>query len=222
MATEHPGEAAPAPYLLEARDVSRAFPGVQALDRVSLTLRRGEVLAVVGENGAGKSTLMKILAGVERLDSGSVLLDGRPLRLGGVDEAQRLGIVLIHQELNLAENLDVAGNVFLGREPRRGGPLGLIDKRIYPEAEAITRRLGLDCSARTPVSRLSIGQQQLVEIGRALSLRSRVLIMDEPTSSLTQHETDRLFDVIRDLKQSGLSVLYISHRLMEVDEIADR
>src|SRR5262245_44776997 len=222
MVTEHPGEAAPLPYLLEARDVSRAFPGVQALDRVSLALRRGEVLAVVGENGAGKSTLMKILAGVERLDSGTVLLDGRPLRLGSVHEAQRLGIVLIHQELNLAENLDVAGNIFLGREPRRGGLLGLVDKRIYADAEPITRRLGLGCSPRAPVAGLSIGQQQLVEIARALSLDSRVLIMDEPTSSLTQRETDRLFDVIRDLKRAGLSVLYISHRLREVEEIADR
>ncbi|MBI1916937.1 MAG: sugar ABC transporter ATP-binding protein [Planctomycetes bacterium] len=222
MAAEHSGEATPAPYLLEARDVSRAFPGVQALDRVRLSLRRGEVLAVVGENGAGKSTLMKILAGVERLDSGTVLLDGRPLRLGGVQEAQRLGIVLIHQELNLAENLDVAGNIFLGREPRRGGFLGLVDKRIYADAEPITRRLGLDSSPRAPVAGLSIGQQQLVEIARALSLDSRVLIMDEPTSSLTQRETDRLFDVIRDLKRGGLSVLYISHRLKEVEEIADR
>src|SRR5262249_3892767 len=222
MVTEHPGEAAPLPYLLEARDVSRAFPGVQALDRVSLALRRGEVLAVVGENGAGKSTLMKILAGVERLDSGTVLLDGRPLRLGSVHEAQRLGIVLIHQELNLAENLDVAGNVFLGREPRRGGPLGLIDRRIYADAEAITRRLGLACPPRTPLSRPSIGPQQLVELARALSLRSRVLIMDEPTSSLTQRETGRLFEVIRGLKREGLSVLYISHRLKEVDEVADR
>jgi ribose transport system ATP-binding protein len=211
-----------APCLLEARDVSRAFPGVQALAEVRLGLRPAEVLAVVGENGAGKSTLMKILAGVDRPDGGTVLLDGHPVRLGGVHEAQALGIVLIHQELNLAENLDIAGNIFLGREPRRGGLLGLIDRRIYPEAETIIRRLGLDCSPRTPVSRLSIGQQQLVEIARALSLNSRVIIMDEPTSSLTQRETNRLFAVIADLKRSGISVLYISHRLQEVAQIADR
>src|SRR5437764_2525571 len=188
MTTEHPGEAAPAPYLLEARDISRAFPGVQALDRVSLALRRSEVLAVVGENGAGKSTLMKILAGVERLDSGTVLLDGRPLWLAGVHEAQRLGIVLIHQELNLAENLDVAGNIFLGREPRRGGFLGLVDKRIYADAEPITRRLGLDCSPRAPVAGLSIGQPQLVAIARRLSLHSPPLLMAEPTPSLSRRD----------------------------------
>src|SRR5262249_37062481 len=138
------------------------------------------------------------------------------------DDAQRLGIVLIHQELNLAENLDVAGNIFLGREPRRGGWLGLIGGRIHDDAEKLTRRLGPDCPTRRPVSRLSIGQQQLVEIARALSLRSRVLIMDEPTSSLTQRETERLFAVIRDLKRDGLGILYISHRLREVEEIADR
>jgi ribose transport system ATP-binding protein len=222
MTAERGAADGPTPWLLEARDVSRAFPGVQALAHVNLGLRRGEVLAVVGENGAGKSTLMKILAGVERLDSGTVLFEGRPLKLAGVSEAQRLGIVLIHQELNLAENLDVAGNIFLGREPRRGGLFGIIDRSIYADAETFTRRLGLDCSPRTPVARLSIGQQQLVEIARALSLNSRVLIMDEPTSSLTQRDTERLFDVIRGLKREGISVLYISHRLKEVDEIADR
>ncbi len=210
------------PCLLEARNISKAFPGVQALENVGLRLRAGEVLAVVGENGAGKSTLMKTLGGVYTPDAGEILLDGRPVSIGSVHAAQELGIALIHQELNLADSLDVAANVFLGREPRWAGPLGLLSRRIYANAAAITGRIGLDCSPRTLVADLSIGQQQLVEIARALSLRSRILIMDEPTSSLTQRETEGLFRVIRDLRREGLSVLYISHRLQEVSEIADR
>jgi len=208
--------------MLEARQISKAFPGVQALQDVNLSLGKGEVLAVVGENGAGKSTLMKILAGVQPPDSGKLLLDGQEIRFSGVEDAQRRGIAIIHQELNLAENLDVAGNVFLGREPTHAGFLRLLDRRIYAEAEQITRRLGLECSPRTRVADLPVGQQQLVEIARALSLQSRVIIMDEPTSSLTQRETERLFAVIADLRRDGISVLYISHRLKEVDEIADR
>jgi ribose transport system ATP-binding protein len=208
--------------LLTARGIFKAFPGVQALQDVGLHLERGEVLAVVGENGAGKSTLMKILAGVEKPDAGAMELDGQAYAPADVAAAQNFGVVLIHQELNLAENLDIAGNIFLGREPRRGGALGLIGRRIYTEASPILRRLGLEVSPRTPVSLLSIGQQQLVEIARALSLRSRVLIMDEPTSSLAQRETERLFAVIRDLRRDGIGVLYISHRLKEVHEIADR
>jgi ribose transport system ATP-binding protein len=210
------------PHLLEARGISKSFPGVQALQDVNLRLDRGEVLAVVGENGAGKSTLMKILGGVYTPDAGTILFDGQPVMIPNVDRSQKLGIVLIHQELNLAENLDVAGNIFLGREPTWGGPLRLIRRQIEADAKPMLRRLGLDCSPRTRVADLSIGQQQLVEIARALSLKSRVLIMDEPTSSLTQRETDRLYEVIRDLKRDGISVLYISHRLKEIEIIADR
>ncbi|MGH7135002.1 MAG: sugar ABC transporter ATP-binding protein, partial [Pirellulales bacterium] len=196
--------------------------GVRALEDVSLRLGHGETLCVVGENGAGKSTLMKILGGVYTPDTGVVRLDGQAVQIDSVHKAQRLGITLIHQELNLAESLDVAGNLFLGREPRWAGPLALIRRSIYDDAAAVMRRLGLDCSPRTPVGRLSIGQQQLVEIARAVTLESRVLIMDEPTSSLTQRETERLFEVIRDLKRDGVSILYISHRLAEVREVADR
>lgn len=216
-----PGNTMSSP-LLSARGISKAFPGVQALHDVNLHLNRGEVLAVVGENGAGKSTLMKILGGVYRPDDGVIEWEGRPVSIGSVEQAQKLGIVLIHQELNLAENLDVAGNMFLGREPTWGGPLGLIRPRMSRDAEPILRKLGFDASPRTRVADLSIGQQQLVEIARALSLQSRVIIMDEPTSSLTQRETDRLYEVIRDLKRDGISVLYISHRLKEVETIADR
>jgi ribose transport system ATP-binding protein len=209
--------------LLDARGISKSFPGVRALQSVNLRLERGEVLAVVGENGAGKSTLMKILAGVEKPDAGELHLEGAAFAPNDVAEAQRQGVVLIHQELNLAENLDVAGNIFLGREPRWGGPLRLIDRRrMHSDAAAILRRLGFEADSRTSVGSLSIGQQQLVEIARALSLNSRVLIMDEPTSSLAQRESERLFDVIRDLRTHGIGILYISHRLKEVEEIADR
>ncbi len=208
--------------MLEAVAVGKSFPGVQALDGVSLHVAPGEVVSVVGENGAGKSTLMKILAGVQCPDVGTLRLDGQDVRFADVDAAQQAGIVLIHQELNLAESLDVAANIYLGREPRRGGLLNLVSSRIYDDAEVFTRRLGLDCSSRTRVSSLSLGQRQLVEIARALSLRSRYIIFDEPTSSLTERETARLFDVVRALKADGVGVLYISHRLHEVRELSDR
>jgi ribose transport system ATP-binding protein len=159
---------------------------------------------------------------VQTADAGEILLDGKPVTITHVEEAQRLGIVLIHQELNLAENLDVAGNVFLGREPRRFGWLRLIDPRIYADTAQLLRCVGLDCHPRTLVVDLPVGQQQMVEIARALSLQSRLLIMDEPTSSLTQRETDRLFQIIRDLRHDGVSILYVSHRLEEIEEIADR
>jgi ribose transport system ATP-binding protein len=210
------------PPLLAATGISKGFPGVRALQDVGLHIDPGEVLAVVGENGAGKSTLMKILAGVYAPDAGAIEIDGTPVKLRTVKDAEQRGIVLIHQELNLAGHLDVAGNIFLGREPTWGGFLGLLSNRIYAESAAITERLGLACSPRTLVRRLSIGQQQLVEIARALSLESRLLILDEPTSSLTEHETNRLFSVLNELKQEGISILYISHRLKEVELIADR
>ncbi len=206
--------------LLRADGLSKRFPGVLALDRVSLTLRRGEVLAVIGENGAGKSTLMKILAGVQRPDAGQIFLDGRPVQIDSVHTALGLGIALIHQELNLAENLDAGANIFLGREPRRWG---FIDRRaIEREARGYMRQVGLDVSPHTLVERLSIGQRQLVEIAKALATSARIVIMDEPTSSLSEHEAELLFRVIRDLRARGVSIVYISHRLREVQALADR
>jgi ribose transport system ATP-binding protein len=209
--------------LLEVRGIRKHFPGVQALDGVSLHVEAGEVLAVVGENGAGKSTLMKILAGVHSPDQGEVLLDGKQVRFSGVADAQRRGIILIHQELNLAENLTVAGNLFLGRERVLGGFLGWLDqKSMDRESRRLLQRVGLDCQPGAIVDTLKPGQRQMVEIARALGMQARVLIMDEPTSSLTQTETDRLFTVIRDLKRADVAVVYISHRLAEVKEVADR
>ncbi len=208
------------PLLLRADGLTKRFPGVTALDRVSLTLRRGEVLAVIGENGAGKSTLMKLLAGVQRPDAGEIRLDGRPVEIHSVHAALAHGIVLIHQELNLAENLDVGANIFLGREPRRWG---FIDHRaIEREARRYLALVGLDIAPRTLVERLSIGRRQLVEIAKALAVNARIVIMDEPTSSLSEREADLLFGVIRSLRARGVSVVYISHRLREVQALADR
>ena len=206
--------------LLEVRQLRKSFPGVRALKGVSLTLARGEVLAVIGENGAGKSTLMKILAGVQRADSGEILIEGRAVEIRSVHDALGQGIALIHQELNLADNLDVAANIFLGREQLRAG---LIDKaRQRREAREFLRAVGLDVDPAVLVSTLTIGHQQLVEIAKALSVNARVLIMDEPTSSLSSHEAENLFKVIRELRGRGVSIVYISHRLGEVRALADR
>lgn len=208
---------------LQMKGVSKRFPGVIALDGVDLEVYPAEIVALIGENGAGKSTLMKILGGVEKRDSGTVAISGKEVDIISPREASALGIEFIHQELSVLDNLDVAANIFLRREPTRFGWLGIIDRRsIYREADKLLERLGLDISSRTPLSKLSIAQQQLVEIVRAISVGARILIMDEPTSSLTLSETRKLLDIIKDLKAQGVSVIYISHRLDEVKEIADR
>jgi ribose transport system ATP-binding protein len=206
--------------LLEVRSLGKQFPGVKALDGVNLQIGVGEVLSVIGENGAGKSTLMKILAGVQEPDSGQVLIDGKPVRIDSCRSAMDLGIVLIHQELNLADNLDIGANIFLGREPTK---LGLIDRSVIrSESARFLKMVGLNVSPDTLVNCLSIGQQQMVEIAKALSVNARVLIMDEPTSSLSSRETERLFEVVKDLRSKGVSIIYISHRLGEVRELSDR
>jgi ribose transport system ATP-binding protein len=209
---------------LEVTAVRKQFPGVLALDGVSLALAPGEVLAVVGENGAGKSTLMKIVAGIYTPDAGEVKLDGRPVRFPTPAEAIAAGVSLIHQELNLAENLTVADNLFLGREHTRGGFLRALARRPMREKAAeLLGRVGLPAErADARVESLPPGEKQLVEIARALGTEVRVLIMDEPTSSLTQKETEQLYQVIDGLKAIGVSVLYISHRLAEVKRVADR
>ncbi len=207
--------------LLEMRGISKGFPGVIALDNVSLAIGRGEVVAICGENGAGKSTLMKILGGVHQPDAGEILIDGRPVKIHGVTDSMNHGIAFIHQELNVLGNLDVAANIFLGREPKNA--LGLIDtKKIHADTTPFIRRLGLDISTRTRLDRLSIAQQQMVEIAKALSLDSKLIIMDEPTSSLTLTETNRLLELVCELSEQGVSIAYISHRLGEIDTCADR
>src|SRR3954464_5631557 len=209
--------------VLQMRGIEKRFGGVRALKGVDFETSAGEVVALAGENGAGKSTLMKILGGVYQPDAGEIRIDGAPVVIGGVSDAARFGISFIHQELNVLDNLDVASNVFLGREPLRGGFLRLVDnKRMQEEARRYLKRLGLEVRTDTPLSRLSIAQQQMVEIAKALSLDARILIMDEPTSSLTLTETERLLEVVRELKTQNVAVIYISHRLTEIEQIADR
>lgn len=209
--------------ILEMEGVSKRFPGVVALDNVSLSVGAGEIVALIGENGAGKSTLMKILGGAIARDGGAVKINGNPVEIRSPREASALGIEFIHQELSVLDNLDIAANIFLRREPTTGGFLKLIDrKRTYREADALLRKLGLDLSSRTPLAQLSIAQQQLVEIARALGAGARIIIMDEPTSSLTLTETRRLLELCKDLKSQNVSIIYISHRMHEVKEIADR
>jgi ribose transport system ATP-binding protein len=209
--------------ILELKGISKRFPGVVALSNVDLSVSPGEVVALIGENGAGKSTLMKILGGVYQADEGSIRVDGQEVQIRNVADAQKLGVSLIHQELNNLDNLDIGGNIFLGREPLSGGFLRLINrKRIAEESRGYLEKVGLDLPPWTSLSILSIAQQQLVEIAKALSTNARIIVMDEPTSSLTLTETNRLFDLIAELKSAGVSVIYISHRLMEVNACADR
>ena len=203
--------------------ISKRFPGVVALDSVSLTVGAGEIVALIGENGAGKSTLMKILGGAIARDTGTIKIDGAPVEISSPREASTRGIEFIHQELSVLDNLDIGANIFLRREPTTAGFLKLIDrKRIYRESDEILRRLGVNVSSRTLLSQLSLAQQQLVEIARALSAGARIIIMDEPTSSLTLSETRRLLELVKDLKAQNVTIIYISHRMHEVEEIADR
>jgi len=212
----------PAP-ILRLEGINKRFPGVVALDNVNLDVYPAEVVALLGENGAGKSTLMKILGGVIARDSGTITLEGTQVEVSSPLVASHFGIEFIHQELSVLDNLDVAANIFLRREPTKGGWLRLIDrKRLYANADQLLNKLGLKLSSKTPVSKLSIAQQQLVEIARSIGAGARILIMDEPTSSLTLSETQRLLEIVTDLKAHGVSIIYISHRLDEVEKIADR
>jgi ribose transport system ATP-binding protein len=207
--------------ILEMQKISKRFPGVIALDAVDFEVFPGETVALAGENGAGKSTLMKILGGVYQPDEGTIRISGKDTAIHSVSDASANGIGFVHQELNVLDNLTVAENVYLGREPRAFG--FLVDRRkLNADTEIYLKRLGLNISPKTPLRELSIAQQQMVEIGKALSLNARILILDEPTSSLTLTETERLLEVIKDLRAQGVSIIYISHRLGEIKEIADR
>ncbi len=213
-------------FWLEMRGVSKRFPGVQALDQVDLEVAPGEVVGLVGENGAGKSTLLKILSGAYRRDAGVVLIEGRPVEIAGPDHARALGIATIYQEFNLAPNRGAAANVFLGREPRRPGwlgRLGLVDfAAMVRRTEAVLRELGVAIDPVAPVGRLSVAQRQMVEIGRALAFDARLVVMDEPTSSLGQEDVRRLLQIVRNLASRGIGVIFVSHRLEEVVQVADR
>ncbi|MFF0300307.1 sugar ABC transporter ATP-binding protein [Streptomyces sp. NPDC004562] len=216
----HPSTTGPAP-VLALRDVSKSFGAVRALRDVSLELSPGEVHALAGENGAGKSTLIKTLAGVHRPDSGQVLLDGSPVVFHGPGDARDAGIAVIYQEPTLFPDLSIAENIFMGRRPRRS--LGRIDHRATHEATlALMARLGVTLDPDRPARGLSIADQQIVEIAKALSFDARVLIMDEPTAALTGSEVARLFGVVRTLRDQGAAVLFISHRLEEIFQICHR
>ncbi len=210
-------EAAP---LLKMSQISKTFPGVLALDRVDFELRRGEVHVLLGENGAGKSTLMKILSGAYQKSGGEIELDGVPINIKNPRHAQDLGISTIYQELNLIPHLSIAENIFLGREP---SSFAFIDQRaLVRAARKLLNGLGLTVDPSARVKRLGIAEQQMVEVAKALSLETRILIMDEPTSALTQQEIKQLFATIRRLKEGGVSIIYISHRLEELFQIGDR
>ena len=203
--------------------MSKQFPGVIALDRVDFHVAAGEIVGLVGENGAGKSTLMKILAGIHRADSGTITIDDVPVVMHGPADAARLGIAIIHQELEVIDTIDVAGNVFLGREPHRAGPLHILDRgRMEADTERHLARIGVQISPRAVLRRLSTAQQQFVAIARALSMDARLLVLDEPTASLGASEAERLFAVLPDLRSTGTAIVYISHRLREIESLADR
>ncbi|MGL5660971.1 MAG: ATP-binding cassette domain-containing protein, partial [Aeromonas sp.] len=207
--------------ILELTGIVKTFPGVRALDEAGLRVYPGQVMALLGENGAGKSTLIKVLTGIYQADSGSVSYRGQPIHFKGPRDSQDQGISIIHQELNLLPELSIAANIFLGREPRTR--LGCIDhKQLRERASGLLARLGVKHGPDTRLGDLSIGEQQMVEIAKALSFDASVIIMDEPTDALTDTETEQLFVVIRELRDQGCGIVYISHRLKEIFQICDR
>ena len=208
--------------LVVMEGIEKTFPGVHALAQAQFELRAGEVHALVGENGAGKSTLMKVLAGVYSKDAGRILYQGREVEVPNPRAAQSLGISMIHQELNLMPHLSLAHNVFIGREPRQGARFVLNEKQINAQTQALFDFMHLKLDPRTKVADLSVAKQQMVEIAKALSFDSQVLIMDEPTAALTEAEIGELFRIIRQLRDKGVGIVYISHRLEELKQIADR
>ncbi len=207
--------------VLEMRNIYKTFPGVKALQNVQLTIYPGEVHALMGENGAGKSTLMKTLSGAYQADpGGEILIEGKPVKVNGPIEAREAGVSIIYQELALAPNLSVAENIYLNREP---GKAGLIDRAAMNEgSKGVLKRLGASFTPQTLVGSLSIAEQQMVEIARAVHANSRILVMDEPTTALSSRESDKLFDIVRQLRRDGLAIIYISHRMAEVYELSDR
>lgn len=206
---------------LVMRGITKQFPGVLALDNVNFEVERGEIHALVGENGAGKSTLLKILAGALPMDKGEIILDGKPVVFHSPLDAMRHGIAVIYQEFNLVPYLSAGENIFLGREPRKFN--GFVDfKKLHAEAQAILNRIGANFSSREIVARLSVAQQQMTEIAKALSQNAKIIAMDEPTSALTEKEVEHLFEIMRSLKEEGVAIIFVSHRLEEIFQIAER
>lgn len=206
--------------LVEMKDIVKTFPGVKALDNAQLTLYEGEILGLLGENGAGKSTLMNVLGGIYKPDAGEIHIAGEECKIHSVIEAQELGVAFIHQEIALVPYLSVAENIFLGRERKTAG---MVDKsKMYKEAKQWLDMVGLDVNPATLISKLSIAKQQMVEIAKACSLNMKLLIMDEPTSSLSEKEVELLFSMMTRLKEKGIGIIYISHKLSEIFTITDR
>ena len=208
-------------YVLKMENVSKTFPGVKALDKVNFDLKQGEVHAIVGENGAGKSTLLKILAGAYRKDEGRIILDGKEVEITSPKHALDLGISVIYQEFNLIPNLSIAENIFIGKEPRTNGVFVDFSK-LYKDTEFFLKKIGMKKKAKTLVNELSVAEQQMVEIAKSLSFSSKIMVMDEPTSALTESEKNTLFKIIRELKKKDVSIIFISHIIEEVLDIADR
>lgn len=209
-------------YLLEMKGISKSFPGVKVLQEVDFTLKAGELHALMGENGAGKSTLMKILCGIHKRESGTVSVKGKPVEIHSTKEAEALGISIIHQELNLIPYLTVMENIFLGREFTFGRTKLINWKRMRKAAQRYLDQLGLSIDPDTMVEELSVGQQQMIEIAKALSMNSEILVLDEPTAALTDREIEKLFEVIASLKQKGVGMVYISHRMEEIFQVSER
>ncbi len=218
----HGAQSVSGPKLIELRDIEKRFPGVHALRGVNFDLRAGEVHALMGENGAGKSTLMKILTGVYQPDSGEIIVGGKTVTMPNPRAGQDLGISIIHQELYLMNHLTAAQNIFIGREPRKGLGIFVDNQKLNANAAAIFKRMKIDISPEIEVGGLTVALQQLVEIAKALSFNSKVLIMDEPTSALNETEVAHLFAIIKDLKANGVGIVYITHKMDEVKQIADR
>lgn len=207
--------------LLEMRGISKSFPGVKALDNVQLTLKEGRVMALMGENGAGKSTLMKVLFGIYQRDDGTIRYQGQPVNFSGAKDALEAGISMIHQELSPILHRSIAENIWLGREPTKG-PFNLIDHgKMYSDTTKLLEKLDLQLDPRTPMSELTVATMQMIEISKAISYHSKVIIMDEPTSALTGKEVDHLFEIIELLKSQGVAVVYISHKMDEIFRICD-
>ncbi|MCD8154580.1 MAG: sugar ABC transporter ATP-binding protein [Clostridiales bacterium] len=206
--------------ILTMKGIDKSFPGVHALDHVDLEIRRGEVLALMGENGAGKSTLMKVLTGIYTKDSGTITYEGKEVEFHSAKEAQNAGVVIVHQELNMVNHLTVAQNIFIGREFKKG--FGIDDKKMNEESRKLFQRLNIDIDPTETMGNLTVGKQQMCEIAKAISHDAKVIIFDEPSAALTESEIEDLFKIIRDLREKQLGIVYISHRMDEIKVITDR
>ena len=206
--------------ILTMKEIDKSFPGVHALDHVNFEVRRGEVHALMGENGAGKSTLMKVLTGIYKKDSGTIIYEGKETEFSSTREAQDAGVVIVHQELNMVGDLTVAQNIFIGREPKKG--IRIDDKKMIEDSKALFEELNIDINPKEKMSNLTVGKQQMCEIAKAISHKAKVIIFDEPSAALTEKEIADLFVIIRDLREKGLGIVYISHRMDEIKVITDR